>query len=268
MHNVENINSITLCNGVEIYKGLIPESKQFSEEIKQSERENSGKYYFRKWDQWSEFGTYMQEKKGPEEKAEFGKQYDREKYISDSIYIAYKKAIDHYINKYNMVLPKDASLMSSSFSKYKTSPEDINQGLAMSYHTDYITVEKHMPGPKFFLTCTTYLNDDYEGGEIVFYIDKDNRVYPYKPSSGDICVFPSTEPYFHGVKAITKGEKFFVRNFISYTYDGSKDWLENQKRYGAYRWAKMEEIRIEREDEAAIRQIDYDEKTNMIRSVK
>jgi predicted 2-oxoglutarate/Fe(II)-dependent dioxygenase YbiX len=262
-----DLNHITLYPKIEIYKGLLPEAKDFAKDLKLSEKDSDGKFYLKKWDQWSVFGTYTQAKTDLD-KAEFGLRYDREKYISDSISDAYSKAIKHYIDKHNLTLPKGSYLMTSSFSKYNPTEEDAVDGLAMQYHTDYITVEKDMPGPKFFLTCTTYLNDDYEGGDIVFYIDGEDVVYPYKPQAGDICVFPSTEPYFHGVKAIKNGEKFFVRNFISYTYEGSKEWLDNQKNYGAYRWAKMEEARIEREDDSAVRHIEYDILTNKIRRKK
>jgi hypothetical protein len=34
------------------------------------------------------------------------------------------------------------------------------------------------------------------------------------------------------------------RNFVMFDYDGSKEWLANQKRYGAYRWGKQEIERI------------------------
>jgi hypothetical protein len=148
--------------------------------------------------------------------------------------------------------------MTSSFSKYDPNLDTMNNDLAMQYHTDFVIVEKDMPGPKFFLTCTTYLNDDYDGGDIIFYIEGEEKVLPYKPQAGDICVFPSEPPFFHGVKTIKNGEKFFVRNFISYPYDGSPEWLANQKYYGAYKWGKMEEARIEREGKGSMKYIDID----------
>ena len=33
-----------------------------------------------------------------------------------------------------------------------------------------------------------------------------------------------------------------------YEYEGSEEWLANQRRYGAYKWGKMEIDRIEEED--------------------
>lgn len=260
----DDIIHTTIYPKVEVYHGLLPEAAEFAKEILLSEKENSGKYYFRKWDQWSIFGTYTQQKHNPDEPAEFGERYDREKYICDSIYIAYTKAISHYIKKHEVVLPHGSSLMTSSFSKYNPDIEKMENGLTMQYHTDFIIAEKDMPGPKFFLTCTTYLNDDYEGGDIIFYIEGEDRVYPYKPKSGDICVFPSGSPYFHGVKTIKNGEKLFVRNFITYPYDGSPEWLQNQKYYGAYKWGKMEAARVEKESESAMRYVDFDENYKIV----
>jgi len=103
-----------------------------------------------------------------------------------------------------------------------------------------------MPGPKFFITCTMYINDDYKGGDIEFFVD--GKLINHKPKAGDILIFPSEEPYYHGVKLIEDGYKFFVRNFVMEPFEGTKEWLDNQKKYGAYRWALMEQERIEKED--------------------
>jgi hypothetical protein len=123
--------------------------------------------------------------------------------------------------------------------------------MTMLYHTDHITSQKDMPGDKFSITCTMYINDDYEGGDIEFYVD--GNLINHKPQAGDILVFPSTEPYFHGVKTINTNEKFFVRNFIMTPHNGTEEWLANQRKFGAYRWAKMEQERI-----------DHDDKRNMV----
>jgi hypothetical protein len=238
---------------VDVYKNLLPDSKKLAEIVKASHASSKGKYYLREWDQWSIFGAYTQQKHDPSEPKEYGQMYDDEKYLSDAVYEAYTKAIYDYITRHNLTLPPGASLLSSSFSKYDVNVDTMNNNMSMQYHTDYIISEKDMPGPKFFLTCTTYLNDDYVGGEIEFLIDGEQ--YPYKPDSGDILVFPSIEPYFHGVKTITSGEKFFVRNFVSYLYEGSEQWLNNQKYHGAVKWAKMEQERLDIENPTNMRYI-------------
>lgn len=260
------INTITLYPKVDIYKGLLPKAKYYSEILNKSEKENTGKYYLRKWDKWSIFGTYTQQKHDPNEPREYGDQYNIEYDMSHDIYAAYNKAINHYVQKHNIQIPIGGELMTSSFSKYGEK-HGVSETLAMNYHTDYVLAEKDMPGPKFFLTCTTYLNDDYEGGEIVFYIEGEDKVFPYKPEAGDILVFPSGPPYFHAVKAITKGEKFFIRNFINYPFDGTQEWLQKQKYYGAYKWAKMEEVRIEKEAHGSMKYITVDE-NNIIKEIK
>ena len=118
--------------------------------------------------------------------------------------------------------------------------------MTMQYHTDYIISQSDMPGPKFHITCTFYINDDYKGGEIEFYIN--GKFITHKPKAGDIVIFPSTPPYYHGVKLIESGNKFMIRNFVMTKYKGSQEWLDNQNKYGAYNWAKMEIERIENEE--------------------
>lgn len=240
-------NSFELLPNVRVYQGLLPDSDKLYEIMKKSEKTSNGRYYLRSWEPWAHFGTYSQQKHDEAEPREFGEMYDDEKYLSDRVYEAYNLAIQNYIDTYNVTLPPTSRLMSSSFSKYNSNIDTMGNELTMQYHTDYIVAERDMPGPKFFLTCTTYINDDYEGGDIEFYMD--DEFYPYKPKSGDILVFPSIDPYYHGVRTIRSGEKFFVRNFIQYYYDGSPEWLEQQKYHGAYKWAKMEAERIEKESE-------------------
>lgn len=238
-------NSFELLPNVRVYQGLLPDSQKLYEIMKESEKTSEGKYYLRTWEPWAHFGTYSQQKHEEGESREFGPMYDDEKYLSDRVYEAYTLAIEDYIKRYNVVLPEGSRLMSSSFSKYNANIDKMGNQLTMQYHTDYIIAEKDMPGPKFFLTCTTYINDDYEGGDIEFYMN--DQFYPYKPKSGDILVFPSTDPYYHGVRTIRNGEKFFIRNFIQYYYDGSPEWLWQQKYHGAYKWSKMEAERIQQE---------------------
>ena len=240
-----SLERVILYPKIEVYRNLLPDVKELYLTMKQSEQSSNGKYYLREWDKWSVFGTYSQQKHDESEAREYGEMYDKEKYLSDRVYEAYNTAINAYIENNNVVLPEGAQLMSSSFSKYKKDLDVLENNLAMQYHTDFKIFESEWPGTKFFLTCTTYINDDYDGGDIEFFID--GQFISHKPKAGDILVFPSTPPYFHGVKTIKSGEKFFIRNFITYLSEGSKNWLENQKIYGPREWLKMEEERIKKE---------------------
>jgi len=225
-----------------VYSDLLKDPDRLYKIMKKSEQDSDGKFYLRKWTDWSIFGTYTQQKHDPKEEFQSGDRYDEEKYLSDSVYEAYQKAIDHYIDYYDIKLPETAELASSSFSKYDYQSVVEDNDMAMQYHTDFVISEKDMPGQKFLLTCTTYINDDYEGGAVEFYIN--GEIVTFKPKAGDILVFPSGDPYYHGVTAISKAPKFFIRNFMMYEFDGTKEWLDNQKRYGAMRWFEMEKDRL------------------------
>jgi hypothetical protein len=91
-----------------------------------------------------------------------------------------------------------------------------------------------------------YLNDDYEGGEISFKVFKEDGTYSkieYKPQQGDVMVFPSGEPFFHGVKTVQSNNKYFLRTFWWYNFDGTPEWHANQEKYGEEQWALMEKER-------------------------
>lgn len=50
----------------------------------------------------------------------------------------------------------------------------------------------------------TYINDDYEGGEIHF----PNHNISLKPAAGSLVMFPSQEPYLHEVKEVISGDRY------------------------------------------------------------
>lgn len=225
-----------------VYQDLLPDLDRLYQIMKDSENDADGMFYLRKWDKWSVFGTYAQEKHEDHEPREFGTRYDDEKYLANCVIESYSKAINHYIEKYSVVVPEGGRLMTSSFSKYDSDLDVLKNGMTMPYHTDFNIAERAMPGNKFFLTCTTYINDNYDGGDICFYINGD--FINYKPQAGDILVFPSGAPYYHGVKTIKNGNKFFIRNFISYPFNGTKEWLSKQRHVGAAKWADEERERL------------------------
>lgn len=121
-----------------------------------------------------------------------------------------------------------------------------SKDLIMHYHTDYQQERAEEPGFKFGLTCTMYLNSDYEGGEISFKVFEEDGTYKrfdYKPQQGDVLVFPSGEPYYHGVKTVRNNYKYFLRAFWWWEFEGTAEWLENQRKHGEEQWAAMEKAR-------------------------
>lgn len=225
-----------------VYKNLLPDAEHLHRIMRNSEHDADGCFYLRKWDVWSVFGKYTQIKHFDDEPRELGQRYVDEKYLADRVDEAYSQAVDHYVEKNELSIPEGGRLMSSSFSKYNSDINVLQNEMTMQYHTDFLISERAMPGDKFFLTCTTYINDNYDGGDICFYINGD--FINHKPEAGDILVFPSGLPYYHGVKTIRNGNKFFIRNFIQYPFGGTKEWLANQRQFGAPRWADKERERL------------------------
>ena len=56
-----------------------------------------------------------------------------------------------------------------------------------------------------------YLNDDYTGGEVVFYDDDRTKGTTYSPKTGTLLYFPGTEKYHHEVMPVRSGSR---SNFV------------------------------------------------------
>lgn len=95
---------------------------------------------------------------------------------------------------------------------------------AMNYHTDFEVKKMHEEGDNFLLTCNIYWNDNYRGGEIVFF--SGDILFPYKPKMGEVVIFPSGSPYFpeggkayfHCANSVYDGQKYFSRNYLQYKH--------------------------------------------------
>jgi hypothetical protein len=250
---MNKLDYVELYPNIDVYRNVLKDVDQMYSVMNDSEKNSKGKYFLKTWDPWAHFGTYSQKKDSKEILADTlsHEMFIKEKNFVEEVEEAYNKVILDYVQRHKINLPDGWRFSGCSYSKYNANIDTLLNNMTMQYHTDHITSQKDMPGDKFFITCTMYINDDYEGGDIEFYVDK--KLINHKPQAGDILVFPSTEPYFHGVKTINTNEKFFVRNFIMTPHNGTEEWLENQRKFGAYRWAKMEQERI-----------DYDDKRNMI----
>ena len=60
--------------------------------------------------------------------------------------------------------------------------------------------------------CITYLNNDFEGGNIYF-PRKDNLSPTIEP--GTMVFFPGTLEYLHGVKGVTDGVRYTIASFFT-----------------------------------------------------
>ncbi len=80
-------------------------------------------------------------------------------------------------------------------------------------HYDGQYVDEH--GNISLITIQIYLNDDFEGGNTIFYDpeDQDDILYRYKPSTGDIILF-SQSAFLHSGEEVRSGTKYCVRTEV------------------------------------------------------
>lgn len=207
------------------------------------------------WEEWYTFGTMLSLQESPISFKNFPtkEEYDNArawdlgdnnsvlrgelcKELGDIFY----NVTNDYIEKYPDESLQNWIKNSASVNKY-FADASISENYAMNYHTDFIQPLKDNPGIKFGITTTFYLNDDYENGEICFKINDD--YVSHKPKAGDVIVFPSTHPYYHAVRKNTGNDRYMIRSFWQFEYSGSKEWLDNEKKYGPEVWEEMEKER-------------------------
>jgi len=265
----ETLNVVEIYPKIFVYKGLFKDIDKTYSLLKESEGKEDG--LFSPWSQWSKFGEYInpifinhndnlkiehaEKVKVSTEKQEEHKQVLLE--ILNNFMIATKD----YITKNNVdfdenkIVPdvkdqnenpiKEWEYTGPSIARYRT---DIEDPVAMTYHTDYIREPIVTPGHKFAITALTYFNDDYEGGEIDFIVN--GEAYMYKPEAGDVLVFPSGHPeflmsenfiYLHGVMPATNNSKYLSRMYWTKYSTGAPEWFENEKKFGKEKWQEMQE---------------------------
>lgn len=239
-----------LTESIWLYKNALENHKEILDDYKKATN----------WQPWN-FGTHiMLDVPG----VEYQSFPEKEKFISDTIKVKqewgsennadYVQSVvplinhfyditKHYVDENSFSL-NNWHFMSNDIAKYESN--FTNEEYIQKFHIDYQIERQHEPRFNFGLTTVTYLNDDYEGGEVIFKVfddesEKTFSLIPYKPVAGDCLVFPSTWPNFHAVKQVTKGEKYFTQLVWRFWFDGSKEWFENVEKYGEEKWREMHE---------------------------
>jgi hypothetical protein len=215
------------------------------------------------WEEWYTFGL---EADNFIRDAEDTPRVIKEKEVLSEIEGVFFTVVDHYFKKHNVEYSFDTFVdevdgrsknkwqkMGPSICKYNPDFE-VALDLAMHYHTDYQVEKRDARGYNFSVTVTMYLNDDYEGGGIDFYIN--DKLFYYKPKAGDVIVFPAGDPgfltegdelYHHGVRKVMGSPKYFIRNNMLRFNEGTEEWIKNQQLYGEEIWAQMERERWKRD---------------------
>jgi len=239
---------------VTLYKNALINHKEVLDLIKSTESSNNNL-----WDQWDNFGIKTN--------------VSNIKDISDLIEIGLDNYIDYWITNKNLekypttnpehwknIFPEfvtnwsyktnlvsldedfescetvmtttgNPGWISSGIDMLKHNTNTIGE-LAIGYHID-TDGSLDTPGPKTILTATIYLNDDYEGGGVSYLNEFNDTIVNYKPSAGDLIIFPSSKPFFHAALPLYgDNSKYLARKFLRWKSVGSKIWENYIKENG------------------------------------
>ena len=232
---------------IRVYKNLLPENSLLRWSLDKMVDANSSDYLYSEWEDWYVFGKYSHENNLTGETLKVDATLVQELGLHRSINDATKMAMAHYVGDYKIPLPEKSFMTNVSLAFYNDGVDisSDSTNMAMNFHSDYVFPSHGWPGEKFLITVTTYINDDYEGGEIVFL--HENTLLTYKPQAGDIIVFPSgnpiwpqNSPYLHQVKTPLNGRKYILRSFLKYIDDSpSQEWIDGINLHGEEEYKRI-----------------------------
>lgn len=242
---ISGFEKVTVAPQIVIYKNIFKHSKDLIDLL------DSDNCVLGQWNNWFIQGY----RKGPDEeylpKLNEGDTYlqVKEKVLIQNFFEIAEFIRKDYFSDYNQsnsIWPdfiKNWSVLLKTpeegydFDAFRWSNEQVSKrnlsigDIMMPYHVD--DWDKHgeqdISYKKNIVTINVYLNDSYDGGEICAYDLNTNKSYVYKPRAGDAVVMPSHSPFYHAVKFFKGSDRYFIRTFFKYPYQGSqgsKDKLE------------------------------------------
>lgn len=229
-----DFEKVVVAPQIVIYKNIFKDSKQLIDSV------NSDNCIFGEWNQWFKQGyrkgyddEYRPEIFETDSYEQIKQKFLIKKFLSIADFIRKDYFADYnqsnsiwpnFIKNWDEMLkdPKgyDVDIFKWSFEKVSQTNFDINN-IMMPYHVDDWEREDNFSYKKNIVTINIYLNNEYEGGEICAYDLNTNKSYIYKPSAGDAVVMPSHSPFYHAVKYFKGADRYFIRTFFKYEYEGS-----------------------------------------------
>jgi predicted 2-oxoglutarate/Fe(II)-dependent dioxygenase YbiX len=64
--------------------------------------------------------------------------------------------------------------------------------------------------PNIRASCTLNLNEEYEGGELIFFSGKHIETF----KTGDAMIFPAEPIWIHGTKPVLSGTRYAINCFL------------------------------------------------------
>jgi hypothetical protein len=265
------VNKLTVAPQIVIYKNLLSDAAEILEVFKESYSSPVNDSFFKEWDNWnpsdSSSGEILKVRviDAPINiKDSDSDIVKKQKQVVLKIYDAFNFAKNDFLKDWS-----DKGSWPDIITNWNTSdrkiwdnheidvlsyiatedpnnihsPEDGIYNLPMNYHVDAMPSDLYSKGTKLAITVTMYLNDDYEGGEISFYNSEEDKMYNYKPSKGDVTVFPGFEPFYHAVLPMKGSKRYLIRSFFMYNYEGSKEWNDKSLMHTEEEWEILEKAR-------------------------
>lgn len=242
LNEIEDIKAYKISEGVILYKNVFKSVDDILSFFKQSELYKEDTYMMKKFKTWGQYGieTEIDSNTFHEFNLKFFNPYNdeekKQKFIFEKLSYAYKFVKEDFMVKYgnkdiwpshyNKVnIFNEANNTKIAFLKYDR--KNILEGKKFkfnftAFHSDFFEQDMDTPGYKLIFTVMIYLNDDYSGGEICFW--NGEKLLGYKPKAGDIVVFPSCEPFYHGVLNIGENDRYAIRMNYCSESDGSKEF--------------------------------------------
>jgi hypothetical protein len=271
----KELTFVEIYPNILVYKNVFQDTQKMYDIIKNFPKQEEDNL-FENWSQWSRFGDYINYPMGKN----FNKKWSYEnlktiepknsaqedqKYFLLELSRGFDKVTEDYLSKFgsSFNFNKDEVIQTydgesvplwdmygPSISRYHKDPFD---SMSMTYHSDFIREPIYSPGYKFAITANSYINDDYEGGEIDFFVS--GELIKYKPEAGDWLVFPSGHPevlkkegnvYLHGVFPSSGNHKYFTRMYWKKYSFGSQEWFEKEQEFGREKWYEMQKDIMEK----------------------
>ena len=260
-----NLEPIEIYPKIFVYKNLFKDINNTYSQLKNSNGKEDG--LFSPWTQWSHFGEYLNpifldysnslSVESIEQIQTTTEKQESQRLVMLELFKNFYLATEDYARRNGVDLDKEKTILANdgttmnewkmtgpSIVRYRT---DIDDPIAMTYHSDYIREPIMSPGYKFAITALAYFNDEYEGGDIDFIAN--GEAYMYKPEAGDFLVFPSGHPeilrdgdnvYIHGVMPPVGTNKYLSRMYWMKYSIGDPEWFKKQEEFGKDVWAEMQ----------------------------
>lgn len=255
---MKEIVPINLGNGILLFKNVLKDKEKVYNFIKESKK-NNDKYFGKNiWKDWSPWGNYAKAYPMIDESyldsTEYGAELQKEGLeIFFNVLKIYKENFldNKYFDRHGYSKDLPTNMQELKKSKYYKMADfvifETNRNTEphaqMEWHQDVVY---HWGKQNHILNFNIYVNDDYDGGEIVFF--KHNEVesvdytdcvtgekgkcllvedyFEYKMESGDGMIF-DTEIY-HAVNKLGENQsKYYIRQFL--THDFSQKYYDSMK---------------------------------------